>query len=103
MILLYVAVIELDVVLGQRDYDVSNNNSKAWMYQFGNNGGTLGIHLNILSESIKTKITNEIMKNKNLFRQYRVQNNPEPRLHYLLHEEATEDFTRYDSIKLCLH
>lgn len=70
------------------------NNKQSWTYHFENNGGILRVHLNILSDSMKKDITNEIINNKKLFRQYRVQNTVEPRVHYLLHEEATKDFNR---------
>lgn len=70
------------------------NETQQWTYQFENNGGILRVHLNILSKSMKNNITNEIINNSNYFRQYRVQTVPEPRVHYLLHEDATDDFTR---------
>lgn len=56
-------------------------------------GGTFTIYPNLLSLERQEDVTNELMDHSNLFRQYRIQGGPEPRAHFLLHSQATnEDF-----------
>eukprot|EP00980_Cylindrotheca_fusiformis_P013852 scaffold3596_cov126-Cylindrotheca_fusiformis.AAC.10 len=55
-------------------------------------GGTLKIYPNLVS-SVETHRIKEELMHSGMFRQYKVQSQKEPRLHFLLHEDATdEDF-----------
>jgi alkylated DNA repair dioxygenase AlkB len=54
-------------------------------------GGQLRIYPDCLSVEQQTTVSEELLQ-WSYFRQYTIQNNPEPRAHFLLHEEATEDF-----------
>jgi alkylated DNA repair dioxygenase AlkB len=60
------------------------------VYQFSG-GGQLRIHPNILPSNRQKAVTKELMQCSN-FRQYSIQGNPEPRTHFLLHENATNNF-----------
>jgi len=69
-------------------------------------GGQLRIYNNLVSETQQTAVTEELMQ-CSYFRQYTIQNNPEPRAHFLLHDKATNDFDgedqpgyRYGSIRM---
>jgi hypothetical protein len=53
-------------------------------------GGTLKIYPNVLTTSSITKVKDELLS-CGFFRQYRIQAQDEPRLHFLLHDEATDD------------
>jgi alkylated DNA repair dioxygenase AlkB len=55
-------------------------------------GGQITIYPNLLSEEQCVEIKKELLKS-GLFRQYRMQGNDEPRMHFLLHEDATMDDT----------
>ena len=64
------------------------------------------IYNNLLSEAQQTAVTEELMQ-CSYFRQYTIQNNPEPRAHFLLHDKATNNFDgedqpgyRYGSIRM---
>lgn len=62
-------------------------------------GGTLIVYPNLLSKKRQCKLKKELFKKKNskLFRQYRIQNNKEPRAHFLLHSKATDDGEAFES------
>jgi hypothetical protein len=55
-------------------------------------GGTIKVWPDLISESVAESISNEAI-NSNLFRQYPIQGGWEPRVHYLLHDETTSDFS----------
>jgi alkylated DNA repair dioxygenase AlkB len=63
---------------------------KARIYYDFKDGGQLVIHPNFLTETWQKQISNEIIAS-NWFRQYQVQNNNEPRIHFLLHENGAID------------
>jgi hypothetical protein len=55
-------------------------------------GGLIRLFPNIISENVFRQIDEEV-RGSGLFRQYRIQGiNDEPRCHFLLHQDATEDF-----------
>jgi hypothetical protein len=69
-------------------------------------GGQLRIYANLLKTNQQEAVTKELMQCSN-FRQYSIHNSPEPRTHFLLHENATDDFDgeaqpgyRYASIRM---
>jgi len=69
-------------------------------------GGQLSIYPNLLTDIEQNAVTEELLQ-CSYFRQYTIQNNPEPRTHFLLHEDATDDFDgeaqpgyRYGSIRM---
>ena len=69
-------------------------------------GGYLRLYPSVLSKEQQTAVTEELLQCP-YFRQYTIQNNPEPRAHFLLHKDATEDFDgqaqpgyRYGSIRM---
>lgn len=56
-------------------------------------GGTFNVYPDLLSSQQQQDLSNELLEeNSHRFRQYRIQGNPEPRAHFLLHERATNDF-----------
>jgi alkylated DNA repair dioxygenase AlkB len=55
-------------------------------------GGSIKIYPSILADSEIVPLLNDLLK-CGLFRQYRIQGNDEPRAHFLLHEDATDDFS----------
>lgn len=63
-------------------------------YQF-DDGGQLVIYLNLLSTIRQEQISKELLTS-NGFRQYRVQDNNEPRLHFLLHINGAIDDLAFD-------
>ena len=69
-------------------------------------GGTLTIYPNLVSDTTTRKVKEELFS-CGLFRQYQIQAQDEPRLHFLLHSKATEDFEasaqpgyRYASVRM---
>ena len=54
------------------------------------NGGEITVYPRILSKDARQAILEEL-DSSNLFRQYEVQQSPEPRAHFLLHQDATDD------------
>jgi alkylated DNA repair dioxygenase AlkB len=55
-------------------------------------GGTIKIYPNLVSADKTSRLKTELLKS-GLFRQYKIQGvNDEPRVHFLLHEDATHDF-----------
>ena len=57
------------------------------------NKGILRIHRNIISKTQTHKINEEVLiNNKNYFRKYKFQGIDEPRIHLMLHEDASTDF-----------
>lgn len=97
------------VLLRNRNYDATKKKWSSWnkvltrqslddqqtqepfVYNFTRGGGQLVIHANMLSTSRQRAITDVLMECDN-FREYSIQGGPEPRVHFLLHEEATNDF-----------
>jgi len=68
--------------------------------------GQLCIFPNLLKVAEQQQITNELRQKASYFRQYRVQNQDEPRTHFLLHSQATENCDerqpgyRYGSVRM---
>jgi alkylated DNA repair dioxygenase AlkB len=54
-------------------------------------GGKIKIYPNVLSDTDIIQLREELLQ-CGLFRQYKIQGNDEPRAHFLLHEDATENF-----------
>jgi hypothetical protein len=72
-------------------------------------GGKLRIYLNLLQCNCQKAVTNELMQ-CSYFRQYSIQGSLEPRTHFLLNENATDDFDGeeqpgygYGSIRMKAH
>lgn len=57
-------------------------------------GGSLIIHLNLLDADEISDLGEEVC-GCTIYRQYMIRNSPEPRIHVLLHEDATRKFSRY--------
>jgi 2OG-Fe(II) oxygenase superfamily/SAD/SRA domain len=55
-------------------------------------GGCLKIALDILSPESQAMINDQIMGHSEWFREYPIQGVTEPRVHFILHKNATEDF-----------
>lgn len=54
-------------------------------------GGSFTVHLNLLTLEEQEELIHELVdENAHLFRQYRIQGGWEPRVHFLLHSEATD-------------
>jgi alkylated DNA repair dioxygenase AlkB len=53
-------------------------------------GGTVTIYPGLLSKTQRATLSQELLSS-NLFRQYEIQGMPEPRVHFLLHEQATDE------------
>jgi alkylated DNA repair dioxygenase AlkB len=62
-----------------------------FLYKFPGNSGKLVIYANLIPSNRQEAVTDELMQCSN-FRQYSIQGNPEPRTHFLLHDNATDDF-----------
>ena len=54
-------------------------------------GGTIWVHLGLIRQEDASDIAREA-KESGLFRRYKIQGGYEPRVHYLLHDKATNDF-----------
>jgi alkylated DNA repair dioxygenase AlkB len=67
-------------------------NGQLLSYTF-QHGGRLHISLGLLSQESQTEITQEVMGCDAWFRSYPIQGVEEPRVHFLLHKDATDDFT----------
>ena len=48
---------------------------------------------NLVDTYVQKELSEEIV-NSNMFREYPIQGSSEPRLHFLLHDQATENFKR---------
>lgn len=62
-----------------------------FVHCFPHDKGQLCIYANILPSDCQKAVTEELMQCSH-FRQYTIQGSPEPRTHFLLHDDATEDF-----------
>jgi alkylated DNA repair dioxygenase AlkB len=85
-----------NAILTRRSRSVGSEDSftpdaEPFVYNFTRGGGRLVVHANLLSTSRQRVVTEELMQCRH-FRQYRIQGSPEPRAHFLLHEQATYDF-----------
>lgn len=107
------------VLLRKRTYDATKKKWSPWSdvytrqpqelsftYNFPRGGGQLRIYANLLISCHQRAVTDELMECGN-FRQYSIQSSPEPRTHFLLHENATVDFDgaaqpgyRYGSLRM---
>jgi alkylated DNA repair dioxygenase AlkB len=73
---------------------IDENNSHQFSFTIHlKRGGRITIYPNLLSEEQCAEIKKELLESS-LFRQYRIQGNDEPRMHFLLHEDATMDDTQ---------
>jgi alkylated DNA repair dioxygenase AlkB len=54
-------------------------------------GGTIKIYPNLISHAETSLVKRELFQS-GLFRQYKIQTSDEPRAHFLLHEDATDDY-----------
>jgi hypothetical protein len=76
-----------------------------FVYNFPRGEGQLCIYANLLASSTQKVISKEILQCRYV-RQYDIQNSPEPRAHFLLHEEATKKCSekqpgyRYGSVRM---
>lgn len=70
--------------------DLQRGTMKTSTYYDFKDGGQLIIYMNLLTTARQDLISQELLA-CNRFRQYRVQNNNEPRVHFLLHEEGAAD------------
>ena len=67
-----------------------NNASRVIQIPF-RRGGTVSFYPNYLQHDTQQSILDELYNN-NRFRQYRIQGEFEPRVHFLVHEDATDNF-----------
>lgn len=68
--------------------------SKSFTYGFGSGQrGSLTVHTAVLQASQREALCSSVLSCQ-LFRQYIIQAGPEPRAHFLLHEDATDDWER---------
>ena len=80
-----------------------NVQTSPFVYNFPRGEGQLCIYANLLASETQKAISKDILQCR-YARQYEIQNSPEPRAHFLLHEEATAKFSmeqpgyRYGSV-----
>lgn len=75
---------------------------KVWTYEFGHQSGRLRVHLNMVGKALLDDLKLELFDNS-MFRQYNVRSSAEPRVHVLLHEDATDVGCRYVCEFLSVH
>ena len=78
------------IVQEKNKYSMENNASRRIQIRFPR-GGTVSFYPNYLQHDTQQSILNELY-NGNRFRQYRIQGEMEPRVHFLVHEDATDNF-----------
>jgi alkylated DNA repair dioxygenase AlkB len=78
--------------------NLERTKKKARIYYDFKNGGQLVIHTNFLSCAWQEQLTNELIAS-NRFRQYQVQNNDEPRVHFLLHKNGATDDVDFTKVQ----
>lgn len=64
--------------------------SISWEHDFPH-GGRLRVYLSLLDKNIQEGVSTEL-RESGCFRSYKIQAGNEPRAHFLIHEDATEDF-----------
>lgn len=74
-------------------HDVSKITAECqtWTFKLDNDQGTFRVHTDILSRTQQERIAKDLSESP-YYRQYMIQGGPEPRVHFSLHEDATDDF-----------